>query len=120
MNRTERLRTPVRYAARHIARFRTSKPKEVRDPYLDIRSPQALLSENWMLDNVRIMEAHAALVAKALGGGLEKIEPYFARRPDPRRLCELLERAKPELEDYEYRVAAARLARYTGGACQTG
>ena len=88
------------------------KPIEIVYPIYDIFIPKALLKHVVMIKRLRVLEGHAALVAKALGSSIEHLAPVIkamGARVDVERLRSLLRSIANEVESLKYMVVKRRV-----------
>jgi len=94
----------------------TDKPIKILYPIADIYIPRVLLEEVVVIEGLRVLEAHAALVAKMLGEeySLMRVASILKERRIPvdvYRLIYLAERAEKELRDMGDDALASKLSR---------
>ena len=88
------------------------KPIEIVYPIHDFFVPRALLRHVVMIGGLRVLEGHAALVAKALGSPIEHLAHAIKAmgvRVNVQRLRSLLRGVAGEVEPSKYMVAGRRV-----------
>ena len=93
------------------------KPVEIVYPIHDFFVPRTLLKHVVMISGLRVLEGHAALVAKALGSPIEHLAHAIRAmsvRVDVLRLRSLLGSIAGEVEPSKYMVASKRVEALSG------
>ncbi|MCE4600919.1 MAG: hypothetical protein F7C38_05070 [Desulfurococcales archaeon] len=88
------------------------KPVEIVYPIHDFFIPRVLLEHTVVVGELRVLEGHATLVAKALGSSIEHLAPIIkamSAEVKPQRLFGLLECIVGEVEPSRYEVAKRRI-----------
>lgn len=65
-----------------------------------------------IIDDMRILEGHAVLVAKALGGNIDQLAEAISVKPDPLTLSVLLENIAGYVSREIYMLAKKRVKRF--------
>jgi len=66
------------------------KPIEILYPIYDIYIPNSLLRETLKINQLTVLEGHAVLISKALGGDITYLASYLRKKPVVDRLKKLL------------------------------
>lgn len=88
------------------------KPVEIIYPIHDFYIPRTLLSRVTMVKNMRVLEGHAVIIAKAMGGSVERLANALQVRPEPELLMSLLESVADEIEPAKHRVVERRIKEF--------
>ena len=88
------------------------KPIEIVYPIYDFYIPRKLLKHTMVIKGIRVLEGHAVLVAKALGGSIKYLAKTLRRTGvfiSVERIRKLLLSVKDELDPSIYMVAKRRI-----------
>jgi predicted nucleotidyltransferase len=90
----------------------SDKPIEIVYPLHEFYIPPRLLERVVIIDDMRILEGHAVLVAKALGGNIDQLAEAISVKPDPLTLSVLLENIAGYVSREIYMLAKKRVERF--------
>ena len=90
----------------------SDKPIEILYPLHEFYIPPRLLERVVIIDDMRILEGHAVLVAKALGGNIDQLAEAISVKPDPLTLSVLLENIAGYVSREIYMLAKKRVKRF--------
>ncbi len=90
----------------------SDKPIEIVYPLHEFYIPPRLLERFVIIDGMRILEGHAVLVAKALGGDIVQLAEAINVKPDPSTLAALLEDIAGYVSREIYLLAKRRVERF--------